>query len=154
MAVKQIKIGKASQKHEKDVERTDCRFNETGKICCILYLLDLNLILVASNSQINPDVSQCCKKKTNDSTDGYIKRLNIWRYPQRHRRQKRTIQAYWDYHSNNAFVSHKFLISEMKMESEKSVYTYGYDSPERRGRKQNHHHLKSLIRATGGNVLL
>ena len=67
----------ASQKHEKDVQRTDCRFNKTGKIGCILYLLDLMLILVASNDQINPDVSQCYKKKTNDSTDGYKKRANI-----------------------------------------------------------------------------
>ena len=69
----------ASQKHEKDVKRSDCRFNETGKIDYILYLLDLNLSLVASNDQINPCVNQCRKKKTNDSTDGCKKRANIWR---------------------------------------------------------------------------
>ena len=53
----------ASQKHENDVKLTDCRFNKTGKISCIPLLLDLNLILVASNDQINPDVSQCRKKR-------------------------------------------------------------------------------------------
>ena len=37
----------------------------------------------------------------------------------------------WGHHSNNSLMNHKFLISEMKMNSQESVYTYGYNSKER-----------------------
>ena len=51
--------------------------------------------------------------------------------------KKKTQNPNWDHHSNDSLVSHKFLISEMKMYSQESVHTYGHHMKERSVSKQS-----------------
>ena len=85
---------------------------------CYLYSQGLNLILVASHGEINPDVDNSCNKDKNNPRMYIIRLLTSANGTHNINKEKNALHTQFEITTAlNTLVSHKFLISEMKMNS-------------------------------------
>ena len=97
-----------------DLMRT-VKFFYLLRLSFVSYLYGLNVILLPSYSLMYPDVHHKCDKKTESSHDCTNKIPSTKKPPQYHQRNKYSIHPYANHNNNNTPVTHKLLVSEMKM---------------------------------------
>ena len=97
-----------------------CGICHVSILCHLLYLQSANQVCVVSYGCVYFAIKQTCNYGTNNWHHGQNTNRSPWPEPS----NWHTKHPEWDHYSKNPLVSHKFLVSEMKMNSQESVNSY------------------------------